>query len=345
MKAATKKNHEKNVFRKSVPLYLVLIAAVLSVFLVYSFFPHPESRFIRVPEVEYSSEMNLVQNKHFKYTHPVILADLKTENPKLNGIKEKLTALIEANKSNHRLSDLSVYYRNLNDGSWFEINGADKYIPASLMKVSYMIAILKQAEKNPELPDKRLYFEKHFEQGYNQNIKTFSLKEKKNYSVRDLLEYMITYSDNDATSLLASQLDPVIYSNLFTDLNIAPPPVNPPKGSEYYMTVVDYCKLFRVLYNSSYLNEKNSDLALDLLTKSTFKDGFLKNTSFNFPVAHKFGERIVSNVQELHEVGIFFDGAEPYLLGVMSSGRDLGQLSDILGVVSKTVYEDSYKVK
>jgi len=107
------------------------------------------------------------------------------------------------------------------------------------------------------------------------------------------------------------------------------------------MNIIDYCKLFRVLYNSTYLGARYSELALDLLTQSNFKKGFLRNPGFHFPVAHKFGERIFNNIEQLHEVGIFYDDGQPYLLGVMTSGDNLDNLSNALSEVSNAVYEEA----
>jgi hypothetical protein len=135
-----------------------------------------------------------------------------------------------------------------------------------------------------------------------------------------------------------------IFNKLFSDLGVAPPSADPAKAPEYSMNVIDCCKFFRILYNSSYLKEEYSEFALELLTKSTFKDGLVKNIAGGFPVAHKFGERVLQNVQELHEVGIFYVDRKPYMLGVMSTGRDLKNLSSVLSHVSELIYQESYLV-
>ncbi len=340
----TIKQKNKNLFRRDTPLYITLLVVVLSGVLVYYFFPQPEEG-RKVTVISTAPQCNpartIVRSKDFHFTHRVFLADYKNENTKLASIKERVNEFISRDKFSNIVSDVSVYYRNMNDGSWFEINGDNKYNPASLMKVSFMIAMLKQAEKFPGLLDKQLYFDKHFQEGYSQNIKSFSLEEKKSYSIRELLYDMIVYSDNDALTLVAMNVNPDVYTKLFSDLGMTPPPVRLEKGTEYSMNVIDCCKFFRVLYNSAYLNEEHSEFALELLTKSTYKEGLTKNITGNFPVAHKFGERVVSDVHELHEVGIFYVHHQPYMLGVMSTGRDLNQLSSVLSQISDVVYRES----
>jgi hypothetical protein len=39
--------------------------------------------------------------------------------------------------------------------------------------------------------------------------------------------------------------------------------------------VIDYASFFRVLFNASYLNRKDSEKALALLTKVAFRDGLI----------------------------------------------------------------------
>jgi beta-lactamase class A len=335
----------KNLFRKDTPLYVTILLVLASSLVVYGLFPHPESG-KKTPLIslghDCTPEIDILRSKDYKLTHRILLSDMRNENPKLASIKERISQTISENKISSTANDVSVYFRNLNDGSWFEINGGSSYSPASLLKVSFLIAILKQAEGNPGLLSKQVYFEKHFAKSYNQNIKTFSLEEKKNYTIKELLYNMIVYSDNDALTLLSSYTDSATYDKLFWDLGMTPPSKST-KPNEYNMTIMDYCKFFRVLYNSAYLKEEYSEFALELLTKSTYKEGLVKNIAGDFPVAHKFGERIAANgsVQELHEVGIFYVDHKPYLLGVMSTGHDLKQLSAVLSRISEIVYRES----
>jgi beta-lactamase class A len=238
------------------------------------------------------------------------------------------------------LTDISVYFRKLDDGSWFVINGSRAYSPASLMKVAFLITILKQSATEKGLLNKKIYFEKHNEEGFSQNIKNFSLTENKYYSIKELLYDMIVYSDNDALIMIGRNVNQAIFQKLFSDLGVTAPPTEPAKELEYMVTLNDYCKFFRILYNSGYLTDENSELALSMLSQSTYRGGLLKDISPNLPVAHKFGERISGTSQQLHEIGIFYTEPQPYLLGVMSEGTDLKKLSDVLSQISQVVYGD-----
>ncbi len=311
---------------------------------VYYLFPRqPGSVIINTKQNACSEKMNQRRLNDYKFTHPILLSDLPTENSELSGLKEKIIDIIAQDKNKNLLKDVSVYFRTMNDGSWFVINGDRTYAPASLMKVTFLIAILKQSEADSGLLDKKIYFEKHADTGYNQTIKSFKLEEKKYYTIRELLHYMIGYSDNDALALISRNTSQPVLKKFFEDLGVASPSWDPTKSSEYVVTVSDYCKLFRVLYNSCYLTNENSDLALEMLSESTYKGGLLKDISPSFQVVHKFGERFDGQSSELHEIGIFYSTPQPYLLGVMSEGQDMSQLSSVLGKISKVVYENYNK--
>ncbi len=331
-------------FKKNLSPFLALVLMIVSGFVVYYFFPKPVKIITVNPKIEMiPQKMEMLRLKDYKFTHPLMFADLPAENPELADLKEKISEIISHDKALNMLTDISVYFRRLDDGSWFVINGSKAYSPASLMKVAFLIAILKQLATDHGLLNKKVYFGKHIEVGFSQNIKSFSLAENKFYTIKELLYDMIAYSDNDALLMVGRNINQKIFQKLFSDLGVTAPPTDPAKGADYVVTVIDYCKLFRILYNSGYLTDENSELALSMLSKSTYRGGLLKDISPNLPVAHKFGERVTANSQQLHEIGIFYTEPQPYLLGVMSEGADLKKLSDVLSQISQVVYGDYAK--
>jgi len=97
-------------------------------------------------------------------------------------------------------------------------------------------------------------------------------------------------------------------------------------------------KFFRVLYNGTYLNNQSSEFALQLLSQSDFNQGIVAGLDRPMVVAHKFGERILGNTAQLHEYGIVYLDGQPYLLGVMSSGSNLKDLSEVIATISQRAY-------
>ena len=149
---------------------------------------------------------------------------------------------------------------------------------------------------------------------------------------------MIIHSDNEATYLLKQHLDPAISNQTYIDLGINVPENNP---DAEFMTVRAYSSFFRILYNSTYLNDELSSKALGILTKSDFKLALRKPIPNDIRVAHKFGERTSSrsNLKQLHDCGIIYFPNHPYSLCVMTKGNDFNEQSEQISKISEIVYE------
>jgi hypothetical protein len=103
-----------------------------------------------------------------------------------------------------------------------------------------------------------------------------------------------------------------------------------------------------VLYGASYLNDDNSERILRYLSKSTFIDGLVAGLTKTVPVAHKFGvyefddtvHGILTHVQQLHDCGVIYHAKNPYILCIMTKGKDLPSLYKVIANTSKLIYED-----
>lgn len=278
--------------------------------------------------------MDQIREKRQAYIKPLLLTDVLVQDRSMSSLKSELQSYINQKISTNTFEVASVYIRKLDNGAHISINENALFNPASLMKIAYLISFLLEEDNNPGKLQKKLYFDKHYTQGNNQNIVDFTLKEHSYYTIADLLYAMIAYSDNDATALLMQNLNNSIFTQLFSDLQLPPPPAT----GEYFIGTEDYAKFLRVLYSSTYLSNRSSDYAIRLLLKSTFKDGICSTLDPTIPVAHKFGERVLNNVAQLHEFGIVYYNNSPYLIGVMTKGNNLAPLKKAIGDMSTIVF-------
>jgi beta-lactamase class A len=244
-----------------------------------------------------------------------------------------------------KVTNVAMYFRDLNNGPWFGINEDKKYFPASLLKLPVMMTYYKLAETQPEILNKTI----NYDEGYqkilgNYNTEQYFKSEKsiepnKTYTVEELIEYMIVYSDNNAKNLLIINLpDPNDLMNIYRDLGVAD--TFEITGNTNIMSVHSFSSFFRVLYNASYLNKEMSKKILEMLAHSTFKRGLVSGLPENLTVAHKFGEHSNNNGVQLHDCGIIYYPQKPYLLCIMTQGTNFEKLEKAIEDISQLVYKE-----
>ncbi|MDB4655810.1 class A beta-lactamase-related serine hydrolase [Flavobacteriales bacterium] len=277
-----------------------------------------------------------------KLLSPIL--DCAEELGEILPLAKKIQNLVLEETENNDIELISVYFRHLNNGRLFSINRDSLFTPASIMKVATMMAVLKEAEKTPSLLDQEVVFDR-IRGKTTPSIISEQLVIGKSYTVENLIYRSIAYSDNQAARLIHSKLTNLetLWENLFSDLGIRQWKM---KNDQYEgaISIKDISLLFRVLYNSTYLNRKSSEWALNALSYSEFSDGIrggLKPTSV---AALKFGERttVTNTGQEcqLHDCGIVYYEDNPYLLCVMTKGKKMLALSQTIQSISKTIFEE-----
>ena len=108
----------------------------------------------------------------------------------------------------------AVYFKNLRTGAELEVRADDAFHPASTLKVWVMIKIFQDAHEGRYRLDHELEVTPRFESAARYAPGRFEVKPSspkvaaavgRRMSVRDLVEEMITVSDNVATNLLIRQ--------------------------------------------------------------------------------------------------------------------------------------------
>lgn len=282
--------------------------------------------------------LELRLKSEYKFINPLLECDTieNMSNKEINDIKSQVQVLINKELSEKNLDFISVYFRDLNNGPWFGINEKEEFIPGSLLKVPLMISIFKTAESNPGVLQEKILYES----GKDETPQYFKPEQEiepgKIYSVEDLIEAMIKYSDNNAALLLSQIITRKQLEESYVDLGI-----ETPLDSQYSTLVRTYASFFRILFNGTYLNKELSEKALQILTQSTFKDGLRAGVPLDIAIAHKFGEREFgeNNEKQLHDCGIIYYPEKPYVLCLMTRGSDFEKLADVIKNISLLVYQ------
>ena len=275
----------------------------------------------------------------YKFINPLLSCEYGDQiSEALIPFKDKLENLVRGQLVRNDAKHVSIYFRDLNNGPWFGIGENDPFIPASLVKVPIMIAAYKLAETNPDFLKKTVLIEKVSDQ-YTQYFKP---KEKiqfgQTYTLEELIERMIIYSDNDAKDLVVKSLDnrdiiDEVFNLLGGDF----------ATEDFDITVRSYASFFRILFNASYLSKDMSEKALELLVKTNFDPGIAGGVPNNISVADKFGEKVPttnSEEKQLHNCGIVYYPKHPYLICIMTRGDDFDRLAGVIKSISSFVYQE-----
>jgi len=278
----------------------------------------------------------------YKYISPLLECTLaQIETPIITSLENELNDYIAKAKKAENVSDVAVYFHDLNSDNWLGINLSSKFSPASLLKVPILITFLKMAETNPEILKHTVTTDDFAIPTTIPNITPLkSIQPNEAYTIEELINYAIHYSDNRAANTLVSLIDPQMLSKVYTDIGLKIPGS---EGEENFMTAADYATFFEILYNATYLNKEMSEKALEILTKSTFSYGLVSGVPAEVEVAHKFGERVYENFKQLHDCGIIYKDNNPYLLCVMTRGKmtdgdNFDDLTLIIKKISEIVY-------
>ena len=328
-------------FTKKVPLYFVFLAFLISgVILCVGFVLNNKSKAeietVSVTQPQPSCDLNIARLKGFEFIHPLLYAEPNCESEELSSHKLEIETIINSNKVEGNITAASVYLREFKQAQWISINENETYSPGSLLKVPELIAFYKMNELVPGFLDRTIVCDGSFA---NNRVIAFESKHivnGKTYTIKELLYYMIVYSDNDATIMLNKVIDKSVFNDVFSDNGLKEPVFN---SSSYPITARDYSIFMKELYNASYLNFKDSEACLSLLSKSEFKDGLLSGLPANSTVVHKFGEGCFDNAPNFSESAIVYSSGKSYLLTVMTKGTDMKKLPKVIGEISKKVYE------
>ncbi|WP_309642079.1 serine hydrolase [Flavobacterium sp.] len=272
----------------------------------------------------------------YDFIKPILFVDTQCESEKLSPVKQSVTTLINNYKNIGVINSASVYLKEYQANDWTGINMDEKFLPGSLMKVPELIAYLKMNELKPGTLDKVLLFDKTTFTDRHVNFGSKSIQLGKKYTIRELLKYMITYSDNNATDLLNRNIDLNVFKKVFTDLGMDAPDWS---AKNYPITAKQFSVFMRTLYNGTYLNDENSEIATQLLSKCDFKEGLVAGLPTNTKVAHKFGEAGTTQEQQLSESAIIYLDNNPYVITIMTRGKDYKQLPLVIKEISNVVYQ------
>lgn len=317
-----------------IPLYKVILACLLTGIFTYAISSRiPKSEIHRLNNENKDKNLTTkLKNTHlnnFKFIEPVLISDLTTPSPELTELKNQL----QQKNDQYRLADSlfvnSIFIKDLSSGEWTSLNENEEFDPGSILKLPILIAILRKADSNPQLLNQKIKYEGQFKGLPRQTIVENHIQAGGIYTIKELLNYMIVDSDNEANMLLYNFLEQQTILEVFSDLGIEVPD---PKQPIVKMNCIEVSKFLQVLYNATYTSHQLSEYSLELLSHTKFKDGMQSGIPEGDYLVHKFGERGYPNTsfQELSETGIIYQNNERYLITIMTKGTNQKRQAEII---------------
>lgn len=235
------------------------------------------------------------------------------------------------------VSEASIYFRDLSTGPWFGIRERDPYIPASLFKVPVMLAVLKLSETQSDFLQQKATLSGSYTGLNNVEHEDETITPGKEYTVSELLEKMIVYSDNASSDLLRSILSAngIVIEDVSQELGILS------TKNEGQLSAKSYAALFRILYNAQYVSPEKSEFALSLLSRTAFRQGIRAGVPETIQVAHKFGIHDIDGDEQkqFHDCGIVYHPLRPYILCVLTKSTNVQLASRFMRDVSEKVFD------
>lgn len=208
-------------------------------------------------------------------TNPLLECEIAGYRPgqELRPFKPELDELLQRLKRERKAAQISVYFRDLDNGPWTGIDEDRKYSPASLFKVPVIMAAMKQAERDPALLRREVRFHGFPDDSLLARYQTTDpLVIGRTYRLRDLVDRTASASDNYAAALLGQSIDRDVLRRLLYGMGLPAELADNPE-MPVIVSPQTYGRLFRVLYNAIYLNRDSSERIFGYFARSTFHGG------------------------------------------------------------------------
>ena len=218
----------------------------------------------------------------------------------------------------------SVYYKDLSSAEVYTYQPDTLYYAASLVKVPYAYYLLTLADQGEIDLDMKLVLSKHQKQSGTGELK--NAPEGSEYTIRELIEYMITISDNTAFKMLRDQYSLWDY-NKFCRKTLGVYNV-----TYENVTASDMAICMEAVYNYIKTEAPNALFLKDIMSRATFCN--IKASEAEL-IIHKHGWANPS----FNDMALVY-GERDYLIVIMSDRCD-GEKEDIkmFHAISLAIYE------
>ena len=234
---------------------------------------------------------------------------------------------------------INFYDLNKNDG--FSINGDEKVLSASMIKLLILAELMKKNSENKFSLSNTIMIANSMKTGGDGILK--ELNAGHHFTLKELANLMIIVSDNQATNILIDLLGMENINLLGKELGLKESFLGRKmmdtearkNGYDNYTCADDISLLLKLIYQEKLVNKEASQLMLEILLKQQQGERLQRYLPTDIKIAHKCGD--LDNLE--NDGGIIWLGDKVYILVVLTSGMSNLQCKQTIGKISKFVYD------
>ena len=234
---------------------------------------------------------------------------------------------------------INFYDLNKNDG--FSINGDEKVLSASMIKLLILAELMKKNSENKFSLSNTIMIENSMKTGGDGILK--ELNAGHHFTLKELANLMIIVSDNQATNILIDLLGMENINLLGKELGLKESFLGRKmmdtearkNGYDNYTCADDISLLLKLIYQEKLVNKEASQLMLEILLKQQQGERLQRYLPTDIKIAHKCGD--LDNLE--NDGGIIWLEEKVYILVVLTSRMSNLQCKQTIGKISKFVYD------
>ncbi|HUV72146.1 MAG TPA: serine hydrolase [Clostridia bacterium] len=245
-----------------------------------------------------------------------------TPMPELEKEKEAVKKLIEPLRGKY-----GIYYQDLEKNDYFEINGQEEFVAASLIKLPVMLTLYREAERGRVDLDSVYQLQEEDKRGGAGSLQYKPSGYEITY--RQMAQLMGKQSDNTAFHVISQLLGEEKVQTTIDGLGMKQTSFTDNTTSPKDMGI-----FFERLYRGRLVTEKNKEEILSYLTKTIWEERIPAGLPEDTKVAHKIG----TETKVVSDAGIVF-AERPFILVILSQEVNEIEAEKALPEISKMVYE------
>lgn len=241
---------------------------------------------------------------------------------------------------------VGIYFKDLSGGREWMYNPNQLMPSASLVKVPVMVGVYDKISKGELSLDQILTLTKETRKSGSGHLKW--RKNGEQFTVRELLEQMMAYSDNIAQEMLIHEVGLKYLQEKFPALGLSSTNITRQGLSlahytavENYTTAREMGQLLENIYNGKKFGKEASAQMIELMKGAKYNDRLPRYLPKGWVIAHKTGLLR----RACHDCGIVYSPAGTYIICVLTSSgpsyRDSKRFISKVAAVSFRIFESA----